>query len=350
MGRRAILAPMAEVTDAPFRQICREYGAGLTFTQMVSAKGVIENSFATLKVLAFSRQEKPIGVQFLGNDPEYLGKAIQEIKSLKPDLIDLNCGCSVTQVCKFGLGASILDDPALLGRIVKRMVQSSGGEIPISVKIRIGRSRQKINVVENARIIEDNGASMITVHGRARSDSYVDDPEWKWIKQVKQSVSIPVVGNGSLFEPEDCIRMLDETGCDSLFIARGALGNPFLFKRLNSILETGKDPGSPEIEEVAAVALHHLNLIVKDSGQEAAIKKVRKHLVWYFRFYNGISHLIKQVYSIDSIPLLTEFINEHTQKIKRNEYPAEDFDAIKRSFNERVLFWMNAGAKEAINQ
>ncbi|MGE5402040.1 MAG: tRNA dihydrouridine synthase DusB [Ignavibacteriales bacterium] len=340
LGQKAILAPMAEVSDAPFRQICREYGAGLTFTQMISAKGVIENAFSTLKVLAFNKNEKPIGIQLLGNNPEYIGKAIQEIKSLKPDVIDLNCGCSVPNVCRFGMGSSILDDPGLLAKLVRTMVDAAG-DIPVSVKIRLGRDKQHISVLRNAKIIEDNGASMVTVHGRYRADSYKNEPDWSWIKKVKESVSIPVVGNGSLFHAEDCIRMIRETGCDSVFLARGALGNPFIFNRLNSILSTGNDPGRPTADEVAAAALHHFELQIKDSGQLQGIKKARKYLVWYFRFFNGISAFIDKIYSLNEVNLVEEYIKEHVNKIKNGFYPEEDFEEINKSFNERVLFWMN---------
>ncbi|MGE5351337.1 MAG: tRNA dihydrouridine synthase DusB [Acidobacteriota bacterium] len=340
IGKKAILAPMAEVTDAPFRQICREYGAGLTFTQMVSAKGVVENAFATLKVLAFSQSEKPIGVQLLGSDPGYIEKAIHDLKSFKPDLIDLNCGCSVPNVCRIGLGASLLDKPDLLERLVKSMVKAAGN-IPVSVKIRAGRDRQHVTLVQNARIIEENGASMITVHGRFRSDSYKDEADWKWIRKVKETVSIPVVGNGSLFEPDDCLRMMNETGCDSVFIARGALGNPFIFSRLNAAVATGNDPGKPSADEVAKAAQRHLSLLIKDSGPFQGVKKARKHLVWYFRSFNGINSFIEKIFSLDEASLVEEFISEHADKIKKNVYPEEDLSKIDLSFKDRVLFWMN---------
>lgn len=340
IGKRAILAPMAEVTDAPFRQICREHGAGLTFTQMVSAKGVVENAFATLKVLAFSQSEKPIGVQLLGSDPEFIGKAIHDILSFKPDLIDLNCGCSVPNVCRIGLGAAILDKPELLEKLVKSMVKAAGS-IPVSVKIRAGRDRQHVTLLRNAKIIEDNGASMITVHGRFRSDSYKEEADWNWIRKVKEAVKIPVVGNGSLFEPEDCLKMLSETGCDSLFIARGALGNPFIFQRLNQMLQTGTDTGKPSIDEVARTALRHLSLLIKDSGPLQGVKKARKHLVWYFRYFNGIKSFIEKIYSLDEASLVEEYVNEHVDKIKKNVYPEEDLSSIELSFKDRVLFWMN---------
>lgn len=335
----AILAPMADVTDAPFRQICKQYGAGLTFTQMISARGVVENSFDTLRFLAYNRNEKPIGIQLLGKDPEYLERAIGELKGLNPDVIDLNCGCSVTQVCKFGLGAAMLDDTPQLGRIVKTMVKAAG-TIPVSVKIRLGRSRQKINVLDNARAIEDNGASFITVHARTRSDSYVDEPLWEWIARVKESVKIPVVGNGSLFQADDCLEMMRQTNCDSVFIGRGALGNPFIFKRLESLLSTGTDPGMPDIEEVKNTVLNHLDLIIKDSGGEQGVRKARKHIIWYFRFFSGVHNFIDSVFKTENRTALEDLICSHSEKIKNGSYPEEDFEAIKKSFNERVVFWI----------
>lgn len=340
LSSKALVAPMAEVTDAPFRQICREYGAGMTFTQMVSAKGIVVNSFDSLKNLAFNRSEKPIGVQLLANNPEYVQKAIQDLKPLKPDLIDLNCGCSVAQVCRHDLGASLLDKPILLAELVKSM-KDAAGDIPISVKIRLGRDKSNISVLRNAEIIEKNGASVIFVHARMRADSYAVDPEWKWLTEVKKAVSIPVVGNGSLFEPSDCITLLEETGCDGVLLARGILGNPFVFRRLNSIIDTGIDPGFPGIDEVKTTALHHMRLIKRDSGDINGPKKARKYLIWYFRFFNGVYDFINGIFSMGSFPLMEEFINEHADKIKRNIYPEENFDQIKQSFNERVLFWIN---------
>ncbi|MDP4173080.1 MAG: tRNA dihydrouridine synthase DusB [Bacteroidota bacterium] len=339
LGSRAILAPMAEVTDAPFRQICRENGAGLTFTQMISAKGVVENAFDTLRVLAFNRSEKPIGIQLLGRDADYIEKAVQEIKTLKPDLIDLNCGCSVSNVCKYGLGAAILDDPLLLGKLVKTLVKAAEG-IPVSIKIRLGRNRQKINVLENARIIEDNGASFITIHARTRSDSYMDNPLWEWIAKVKQTVAIPVVGNGSLFNEVDCFKMIQETGCDSVFLARGALGNPFIFKRLSTLLETGLLQESESVDEVAKVALHHLDLLIKDSGEDQGVKKSRKHLIWYFRSFNGVHSLIEKIFSLNDRSSLEDFICSHVENIKNDSYPKENFEEINKKFSERVLFWI----------
>lgn len=337
---KAILAPMAEVTDAPFRQMCKEYGAGLTYTQMISAKGIIENSFQSLQSLAFNRSEKPIAVQLLANEPEYVKRAVQELKQLKPDLIDLNCGCSVQQVCKHGLGASLLDKPLLLGKLVKTMVDASG-DIPISIKIRLGKDKQNISVLRNAKIIEENGASVVIVHARTRSQAYNEPCDWTWIKKVKDEVKISVVGNGDIFEPEDAIRMFDQTNCDSVFISRGALGNPFIFKRINSLLNGQAEVKAPELDEVGNAAIKHLKLIIKDSGESNGIIKARKHLIWYFRFYKGIGSFIEKIFTIDNSTSVELFILDHIEKIKNGFYPEEDLQKIKKSFNERILFWIN---------
>ena len=199
---KIIIAPLADISDAPFRKICKNFGADLTFTQMVSAKGVLSNQFDSLRYLVFSREEKPIGVQILGNDPDIIDEVIGQIKGYKPDLIDLNCGCPVTKVVNQKLGASLLDDPLLLEKIITKMVKRAG-EIPVSVKLRLGRNKTKINILQNAKIAENAGASSITIHGRTRDDRYDVESNWEWIKKAKESVSIPVYGNGSLFEPKD---------------------------------------------------------------------------------------------------------------------------------------------------
>lgn len=336
--KKVFLAPMAEVSDAPFRKICKEYGAGLTFTQMINAEGVFKNSFATLRYLAFSKSEKPIGVQLLGNNSEKLSEAISDLKQYSPDLIDLNCGCSAPKVCNAKMGASLLDHPELLSSLIKSM-KNAAGEVPVSAKIRLGRNVNKNNALSNARLIEDGGASLLMIHARYRCDSYSTPPDWSWIKTVKKELSIPVAGNGSVFEPEDCIRMLEETQCDAILIARGALGNPFIFKRINSILENGTDPGEPSIEEVSSVAARHLQMLCDEYGEPLGVKTARKHMIWYFRNYSGIKSFIKDIYALNSAVLLEEFIQERAERIKNNYYPAEDLSVVKKSFIERVLFW-----------
>jgi len=340
LGSKLFLAPMADVSDTPFRQIAKENGAGLTFTQMVSAKGIVNNEFDALRLFAFSRDEKPIGVQLLGNDPDYLAQAVTEIKRYKPDVIDINCGCPVDKVTKHNLGAELMDDPVLMGKLVKAMV-SAADDIPISVKLRLGKSANRINILENAQIAQENGASLIIVHARSRNTRYGDEPSWEWLKKVKEVVDIPVIGNGSLFVPEDIIKMIDETNCDSVMIARGALGNPFIFSRYHEYLKTGTDPGEPSFSEIEKVATHHCNLLSREYSDRVAVIKAKKNIIWYFKNCDGIDSLISRIMSAKSINNEIEIIHDHTEKLKSGSYPSGNHELINQKFNERVLFWLD---------
>lgn len=339
IGHKLFLAPMAEVTDASFRTIAKNFGAGLTFTQMVSAQGVIKNNFESLRLLSFARNEKPIGVQILGNDPGILSEAVKEINKLKPDLIDLNCGCPVDKVTKVNMGANLLENPQLLATLVKSMVMAAG-DTPVSVKVRLGKDRKNINIIRNARIIEENGAALMIVHTRAKADKYDMDADWEWLKKVKQSISIPVVGNGSAFHPYEIKQMVDETGCDSVMVARGALGNPFLFQRFNTLYETGIDPGLVDIKIVGSTVVEHLNLLKKEFGDIVALPKAKKNIIWYFQYYDGISVLLKNIFSINDYDFLYEFVNEHVHKIENKKYPKDNLEEIERKFRKKVLFWL----------
>lgn len=340
LGNKLFLAPMADVSDSPFRKMAKEYGAGITFTQMVSAKGIIDNEFDALRLLAFSRDEKPIGVQLLANNPDYVSQAVTEIKRYKPDLIDINCGCPVEKVTKHKLGAELMDDPFLLGQLVKAMA-SAADDIPISVKLRLGKNKNQINIVENAQIAEENGASVIILHARSRVARYREDPSWEWIKKVKDSVGIPVVGNGSLFEPFDVVNMRNETGCDSVMIARGALGNPFIFKRYSTVIETGVDPGEPSYEELQIAAIKHCELLAKEYPENIAAIKAKKNIIWYYKYFDGIDSLISKIMSSKSIENEIEIINDHSAKLNAGDYPPTDREMTRQKFNERVLFWLD---------
>lgn len=347
LGKKLFLAPMAEVSDSSFRKICKEHGAGLTFTQMVSALGVIKNNFETLRYFSFSRSEKPVGVQVLAKDPEILGEAVKEIVKFKPDLIDLNCGCSVEKVVSNKLGAALIDDPKRIGILVRKMVDSSNG-IPISIKTRLGKDKSRINILEVAKTVEENGGSLIFLHVRTRADKYDSDVVLNWLKKVKQSISIPVVGNGSLFTPQDVKSMLEETGCDSAMIARGALGNPFLFERFNSFIETGIEPGQPDAGVVRDVLLKHIKLTIEEFGEPACLDKIKKHTVWYFKNYPGIDLLLDSIFSFTSIDSIRTLIIEHTDKILSNGYSAASNSDINKKFKKKVLFWLEEDSVESL--
>ncbi|MEE9430095.1 MAG: tRNA dihydrouridine synthase DusB [Melioribacteraceae bacterium] len=339
-----ILAPMAEITDFAFRTIARDYEAGLIFTQMVSADGIVKNNFNTLRLLTFSRNEKPIGVQLLAKDPAIVAKAVREIVRLKADIIDLNCGCPVPKVVGNKMGAYLLTQPDLLGRLVKSMVDNSNG-IPISIKIRLG-FKAKINVLEIAKIIEDNGASMITLHARKRSDRYCTEAQWEWIAKLKESVQIPVVGNGSIFTGKDAMEMIEQTNCDGVLIGRGALGNPFIFKQIN-LAQKGIDY-NPTINEVSETAQKHIDILEREQSFTIHFDRAKKNTIWYFKNYNGIWNLIEQIYTVNTYSELKEAVVNHTKKLNSGFYPDEDLEVINNKFKNKVLFWLSKEDKEKV--
>lgn len=339
VGTKLFLAPMAEITDSSFRKICKEHGAGLTFTQMVSAAGVIKNDFETLRNLSFHRSEKPIGVQILGNNPAIIGDAVKEISNLNPDLIDLNSGCPVEKVTSNTMGAALLDDPKRIGKIVSSMVKFSNG-IPVSVKIRLGKNEKSINVIEVAKAIEDNGGSMIFVHARTRDEKYDSIPHWNWIKKVKENVNIPVIGNGSLFCPQDVVKMIAETNCDSAMIARGALGNPFFFERYNTLIEKGFDPGQPSVNYVKDVLLKQIEFLEQEYGEIKCLDKAKKNIIWYFKDYPGLEFLLEKVFSANSLNYLRFLIAEHSCRLIENNYELNINSKVNSKFKKKVLFWL----------
>ena len=344
LGHKLMLAPMAEVTDESFRRIAKKYGVGLTFTQMVSAEGVIDNNFKTLRLLAFNPNEKPIGVQILGREPSIIGAAVGEISKLKPDLIDINFGCPVNSVCQHDMGASLLNKPRQIAQIIRSMADNSNG-IPVSAKLRLGKNIAGINILENAKIIEDNGASLIILHARTRADKYDTQADWSWIEKVKKNVNIPVTGNGSVFTPQDASAMINQTGCDSVMIARGALGNPFLYSRFNSLVESNSDPGEPPVEEVLSVVMEHIKLLSKEYPESKAVDKAKKNIIWYYMRFKGIEELLSEIFGITSIEALKDFVIVHTDKINRGFFHMDKREEIFTRFNRKVSFWLEQNFK-----
>jgi tRNA-dihydrouridine synthase B len=243
----------------------------------------------------------------------------------------------VDKVCKYGFGASLLDQPKLLGDLVKSMVTNSG-DIPVSVKVRLGKSR--INILENAKIIEDNGASVMTIHARKRLDKYDTEPDYEWIHKVKQNTNLQVWGNGSVFEAEDALELRKRTGCDNVMVARGALGNPFLFRKYNSLFEDSTDPGEPEITEVRDLTLKHIKLLSKEYNEIVAVDRAKKNVIWYFRRFKGIEVLLDKIFSIKTLPELEEFVQEHSEKIIQNKFKIDNRMEIERQFKKKVSFWL----------
>ncbi len=274
-----ILAPMAGVTDLPFRLLCREQGCGLLYTEMVSAKAVLYKNKNTQELLKAEPGERPIAVQLFGSDPEIVSDIAHQIEDGPYDIIDINMGCPVPKIVNNGEGSALMKNPKLVEAILSSMVKKV--KKPVTVKFRKGFNDASVNAVEIAKIAESCGVAAVAVHGRTREQFYSGKADWNIIRQVKEAVKIPVIGNGDIFTPQDAKRMMEETGCDGLMIARGAQGNPWLFSRTNHYLETGELLPEPDAGEVCRMIMRHAQMQAKMKGEENGMKEMRKHIAWY---------------------------------------------------------------------
>ena len=274
-----ILAPMAGVTDLPFRMLCRELGCGLLYTEMISAKAILYKNRNTKELLEVRQEERPIAVQLFGSDPEIVSSMAHQIEDGPYDIIDLNMGCPVPKVVNNGEGSALMKDPKLVEELLTALVKRV--KKPVTVKIRKGFDSTSINAVEIAKIAESCGVSAVAVHGRTRQQYYSGTADWDIIRQVKAAVSIPVIGNGDIFTPQDAKRMLEETGCDGLMAARGARGNPWLFDRINHYLDEGSLIPEPSAAEIGSMIMRHARMQADLKGENLGMKEMRKHIAWY---------------------------------------------------------------------
>lgn len=306
------LGPMAGVTDMPFRLICKEMGAGVVCTEMVSAKGILYHNRNTNELLTIEEIERPAAVQLFGSDPEIMGRAAGEIKDRNFDILDINMGCPVPKVVNNGEGSALLKNPELITEIVQAVKENV--KKPVTVKIRKGFARTDDSCVEAALAAEKGGADLVAVHGRTREEFYSGHADWEAIKRVKQAVKIPVVGNGDVTSPEKAKEMLEQTGVDGIMIARGAQGNPWIFKQVKTYLDTGELLPGPGLSERVDMALRHARAEVAFKGEYTGIREMRSHLAWYMSGFKGASVLRGQVNYIESYEQMEKILKDYLEK------------------------------------
>ena len=288
-----ILAPMAGVTDLPFRLLCKEQGCGMLYSEMVSAKAIMYNNRNTDELLKVRPEENPVAVQLFGSDPQIMADMAKRIEELPFDTIDVNMGCPVPKVVNNGEGSALMKNPLLVGQIVSAMAKAV--KKPVTVKIRKGFNDDMINAPEIAHIIEESGGACVAVHGRTREQYYTGKADWDIIRQVKQRVHIPVIGNGDITDALSARAMLDETGCDAVMIGRAARGNPWIFREVSEYLQNGTIPQRPSDEDVRNMILRHARLLVECKGEFTGIREMRKHFAWYTAGFPNSSMLVKNV-------------------------------------------------------
>ena len=312
---QVILAPMAGVCNSAYRKICKEMGAALVCAEMVSDKGMIYNSKKTKGMLYFEENERPISQQIFGNSKETFVEAAKMVYDImKPDIIDINMGCPVPKVAiRSQAGSALLKNPDLIYNIVSSVVKAV--PVPVTVKIRSGWDSNSINAVEIAKIVESAGASAITVHPRTRSQLYSGKADLEIIKQVKENVTIPVIGNGDIVDIESAKHMLEYTKCDAIMIGRGVLGNPWLIKEIDTYLKTGKMIDKPSFEERIDMCYHHLDYLLKIKNETVAVLEMRSHIAWYIKgmpYHKEIKNLIFKAKTKEEI---AEILDNYRKKL-----------------------------------
>ncbi|MEJ2636192.1 MAG: tRNA dihydrouridine synthase DusB [Calditrichia bacterium] len=312
-----VLAPLAGISDYPFRQLNRDFGADLTFTEMVSIDGLVYQNEATQKLLRIYPREKPVGFQFFGSDPDMFKRIIPQAESFKPDIIDINFGCPVRKVVAKGAGSALLKDLNLMRKIVESVKASTG--IPVSAKIRIGWDMNSIVAVEAARAVEAGGADALTVHARTRSQGYSGRANWEYIAKVKQALRIPVIGNGDVVDGPSALEMFETTGADGVMIARGALGRPWIFRSILEYLRTGKSPEPPSLEERLQLMERHYDMEMQEFEEFVALSRMKKHFAWYTHGLPHTAKLRNSIFRAGNIGEVRTIFSEYRKRFEHKE-------------------------------
>ena len=306
-----VLAPLAGITDKSMRSLCAEQGASLVYTEMVSGKGLWYGDRKTGTLLSIGEHEGPVAFQLFGSETEIMAFAAKELRDRDNVLIDLNVGCPVPKIVKNGEGSALLKKPDVLFDVVSAMVKEAGK--PVTAKIRMGFARGENLAVETAKALEAAGAAAVTVHGRTREQYYEGKADWQVIADVKKAVKIPVIGNGDVNTGRDAVDMLDQTGCDGVMIARGALGNPWIFRDAIALWKGDTMPPEPTKEERVNMLLRHLDLVADDKGDRIAVREMRKHVGWYVKGMHGASAIKREINQIDDIEKMRQAIRDITK-------------------------------------
>jgi nifR3 family TIM-barrel protein len=307
LKNKMILAPMAGITNVPFRLINRDFGVGLTFTEMVSANGLIRGMKKSRYYLNAHPDDRPLGVQIFGADPSILAEAARIITDMGADLLDINMGCPVKKVVKTGAGAALLKDPPRIAAILKAV--RKGTHLPLTVKVRAGWNQRCINVLEVSKIAEDAGVDALIVHPRTADQAFSGMADWSIIEKVKGQLHIPVIGNGDIKKGEDAVRMMRMTGCDAVMVGRGCLGNPWIFEQIDAHLQGLVDPPPPSLVQREQLLRHHLTLELATAGETAGMKMFRKHLLWYTKGLNGGAQFRQMIATVEDKNLLLDKVH-----------------------------------------
>lgn len=316
MTPNLVLAPMAGVTNQPFRLLVKEQGCGLVCSEMISAAALCYGSKRTEALLYFTEAERPLSIQLFGSEPQVMARAAQKLEQYSPDIIDLNLGCPTPKIVRNGDGGALLRDPERCSAIFEAVVKAV--RCPVTIKIRKGWDEGSVNAPEIARRAESAGISAVSVHGRTVKQGYSGEADWDIVKKVKEAVRIPVIGNGDISSPEDALDRLEYSQCDGIMIGRAALGNPWIFGQIRSWLEEGRRLAPPSPSDRVAMCIRHMNLLKELKGDHVAALEMRRHAAWYIKGLPGAAEVRKQLVAAKSCAEMAAYLSDFAQKLEAN--------------------------------